>query len=143
MKQALALFLLTISPMVGSLAAEGAIANAAVSAPVLSQVTPPLCSAASPLPVPEILPDLLSARPCLASRRIISYWGFQGFSGDSCPVLCGGCYCHQMTNKLVGQVIYECDGSVTAWGLNCDESTVCEDTTITEESCPFCDPEVY
>jgi hypothetical protein len=144
MKQAMALFLLAISPMVGSLAAEVSTVNAAVSAPALCQVTPPLRSAASPLQVPETLPDPLNASSCLEYRTIINYWGFEGGSGnDSCPVLCGPCSCEVMTNKLVGQVIYECDGSITEWGLNCDESTVCEDTTITVRSCPYCGPEEY
>lgn len=146
MKRVIVLVLLAISSMVGSLAAEVPAPDTTFMTPALSQVTPLRpASAAPPLPVPEILPNRSSidASSCGSSRTIINYWGFQGFSGDSCPVLCGGCYCHKMTNKLVGQVIYECNGSITAWGLNCDESTICEDTTITEESCPFCGQEVY
>lgn len=142
MKQAMALALLTISLMVGSLAAEASTANAVVSAPTLSQVTAPLCSAASPLQVPETLPGPLNASSCRDSMTIINYWGFEGVTGvDSCPVRCGVCLCEQMTNKLVGQVIYECDGSITTWGLSCSE--LCGSPTITNEPCPICSPEVY
>lgn len=146
MKRVTVLVLLAISSMVDSLAAEVSAPNATCMTPALSQVTPLRpASAATPLQVLEILPHRpsINARPCFSSRRIINYWGFQGIYSDSCPVVCSPCSCEQMTNKLVGQVIYECDGSTTAWGLNCDESTVCSDTTITEEACPFCGPEVY
>ncbi len=148
MKRVMVLVLLAISSLVGSLAAEVSAPNATFMTPALTQVTPLRpASAATPLQRPEILPyrPSINASSCRSSRTIINYWGFQGIAGnDSCPVLCGLCICGQMTNKLVGQVIYECDGSTTAWGLNCDQSTVCsEDTTITEEGCPFCGPEVY
>jgi len=151
MKQATALVLLAISSMGGSLAAQVSAPNATVTTPALFQVTPSRpASAASPLRVSETLLPFVSpinASGCRDSRTVISYWGFQGITGgDSCPVICGGCYCHQMTNKLVGQVIYECDGSTTAWGLDCSSSyTICsQSSTITEEPCSTCGlPEEY
>ena len=148
MKRVTVLVLLAISSLVGSLAAEVSAPNATFMTPALTQVTPLRpASAATPLQRPEILPyrPSINASSCGSSWTVINYWGFQGIDGnDSCPVLCGLCICEQMTNKLVGQVIYECDGSTTAWGLNCDESTVCSgDTTITERACPICGPEEY
>ena len=144
MKKATALVLLAISSMAGPLAAEVSAPNATVTTLALSQFTPARqASAVSPLRVPGTLTYLppRNAVVCRDFRTVISYWGFQGISGeDSCPVICGGCFCHQMTNKLVGQVIYECDGSTTSWGLNCDQSyTICNQSrTITDEPCPSC-----
>jgi len=146
MKRVTVLVLLAISSMVGSLAAEVSAPKAAFMAPALPQVTPLRpASAATPLQAPEVLyRPSISVSSCRSTRTVISYWGFQGITGnDSCPVLCGGCFCAQMTNKLVGQVIYECDGSTTTWGLDCSQSTICPDTTISEESCPACGPEGY
>ena len=148
MKRVTVFVLLAMSSMVGSLAAEVSAPNATFMTPDLSQVTSSRpASAATPLQVLEILPyrPAINASWCRSSRIIISYWGFQGVTGnDSCPVRCGVCLCEQMTNKLVGQVIYECDGSTTSWGLNCDQSAACPGSpTITEESCPDCVQEVY
>ena len=146
MKQAMTLVLLAISPMAGLLAAEASPPNTAVSIPALCQVTTPLrASAASPRHLPETLPAPSNASSCpLAYRTIINYWGFEGVTGvDSCPVRCGVCLCQNMTNKLVGQVIYECDGSITTWGLNCDQD-ICQANTITQEACPpFCGTEEH
>lgn len=148
MKPATALVLLGLSSIATSLAAEVSAPNATVTTRALSQVTPSCpASAHSSLRVPETLSHVppKNASVCRDFRTVISYWGFQGVTGDySCPVMCGGCYCSQMTNKLVGQVIYECDGSITSWGLDCSQSTICnEDTTITDEPCTTCGPEVY
>lgn len=138
-----AVLVLLVSSVAASLAAEASAPNATVTPPSLYQATPSCpASAASSLRVPETLSHMppKSATGCRDFRTVINYWGFQGVSGDySCPVMCGVCYCSQMTNRLVGQVIYECDGSITSWGLDCSQSTICsEDTTITEESCPPC-----
>lgn len=139
MKQVTILVLLVITAMAGTLAAEVSAPNAAVTTPVLPQnASSRLASAAWLLPTPEIwshLPLTPTSACGPAFSVTTNYWGFEGYSGDSCPVVCGPC---GPADKLVGQVIEECDGTTTQWGLICDR-----EYTTTIRNCPFCGEEEY
>ena len=77
---------------------------------------------------------------CFYPRRVIEHhWGyvvdygsgpeascFYGPIGPCCPA----------PNQIVGEVITECDGTVSSWGLLCPDNT----KTYTREWCePICD----
>lgn len=68
-------------------------------------------------------------------RTIVSYWGWVGSDGlDYCATICGLCF----SRKIVGQEIFECDGTVTRWGRN--DCTF--DVRTTYEACEICEPPV-
>lgn len=142
MKKAVLAVFLVITPIAGSFAAEVATLRATSTEPSLAEIAPvQSSSAAGRLPGLEAKwptsPQYASSCGGRSERTILSYWGFEHSTlGDSCPVVCGPCEWEYMTNKLVGQVIYECDGSVTQWGLICDRSE-----TVSYDDCPFCGEE--
>jgi hypothetical protein len=139
MKKAVLTVLLVIASIGGSLAAEIAAPETTGTDPSLAKIAPVQSqSAAGRLPGLEAQwptsPQHASSCAGRPERTIFSYWGFQHSTlGDSCPVVCGPCETEFMTNKLVGQVIYECDGSITQWGLICERSE-----RVSYDSCPFC-----
>jgi hypothetical protein len=80
-------------------------------------------------------PREAKACPNQSHRVVISYWGWTAVGGgDSCSHVCGPC---GPSTHIVGQEIYECDGSYTSWGItNCTF-----DVRTTYQSCPICPPE--
>jgi hypothetical protein len=70
----------------------------------------------------------------LEDRVVISYWGWDNNGHPSCSHICGPC---PPSDSIVGQEIYECDGSVTTWGIT--DCTLDVRTTISP--CPICPPE--
>jgi hypothetical protein len=66
-----------------------------------------------------------------------SQWGWVGMGpngSDLCTVICGPC---PGPNGIIGQVTYECDGTVTSWGMTCEDQNV----TVTSRRCELCGPE--
>lgn len=60
----------------------------------------------------------------------VNHWGWVSNGNDVCATVCGPCNPYE---KIVGQVIYECDGTTTQWGL-----TDCYFTTTTHARCGTC-----
>lgn len=133
MKYILAVALLVIITAANSLATEATPTNArAENSPDSQGCLSRLSSEGWPLPSQDAWRQSPVTTTECGSEITVSYWGFVAKDGtDSCGYMCGPC----VSDKIVGQVIYHCDGTTTEWGL-----TNCGQTTTTYVRCGTCGP---
>lgn len=129
MKQAVVVALLVITAAVNSSAAEATPPAMGAAAHPQGGLSP-VASEAWQLPSKGTWSPISFKTDECGRKITVNYWGYVS-GGDACYQMCGPC----VPEKIVGQIIYECDGTITQWGL-----TDCELTSTTSVRCGTCGP---